>query len=567
MAGFDEELWESCVRGVFEVKTAAKLEAAREGLAAAKAGGVEAADLTAAQEEADAGPALGAAGEVAAAAVTASKEEQARLEAAKQTELKAAGRRKAVATAARGAKEDQVAAALMAVEEEASALKASNKLKKEAALRDGKQARAATLQVAFKEAQAARTGHHPAMATPCVQPSTEPSAAEELQEELEQAELQVVGHPQVMTQEQSQRWMTDQSDQTDEDRASSTEPLFSDKGSDTTQAAASDSSGDTNATEPLNPLVPGAAEPTAEVATVEQTENIWSKSSGDTNATEPLKPLVPGAAEPTAEVPAVPAVMPAVMPVAVPGRQDATAHNGAAEGKHKEASPPPTNITEASRPPTTMLEPSCKRARQCETVEEKRQKPKNAMPEEPNSARDRCSDSYSSGRNGSSHADPSALVSVEPSGQQSAEPASPAEACPLCISCNQPLQSVPLGICIWCSKYVHTGSGDDDDWECYMRLADEEFSCAACALDHGRPVCKGVAEEEDLEVAEEEDLEWQTAGHRWLNQRVVRVFDKQHIEGTVTGWLPPNPNDATEPALFHIRHNDGMCSFALLIYV
>ena len=69
------------------------------------------------------------------------------------------------------------------------------------------------------------------------------------------------------------------------------------------------------------------------------------------------------------------------------------------------------------------------------------------------------------------------------------------------------------------------------------------------------------------EVAEEEDLEWQTTGHRWLNQRVVRVFDEQHIEGTVTGWMPPNPNDATEPALFHIRHDDGLCSFALLVCV
>ena len=101
MAGFGNgcqdrihDLWEDCLRGVFNAKIADKLQAARERLAAATASGVEAVQLDAAQGEA---PALGAVGEGAAAVPTASKEEQARLEAAKQARLKTAREKKTVA--------------------------------------------------------------------------------------------------------------------------------------------------------------------------------------------------------------------------------------------------------------------------------------------------------------------------------------------------------------------------------------------------------------------------------------------------------------------------------------
>ena len=63
---------------------------------------------------------------------------------------------------------------LKAVEEEAAALKPSSKLKQAAALKEAKQKQAATLQAAYDTAQAATAQNHPAVATTCVQPSTEP---------------------------------------------------------------------------------------------------------------------------------------------------------------------------------------------------------------------------------------------------------------------------------------------------------------------------------------------------------------------------------------------------------
>ena len=60
MAGFGNgchdrihDLWEDCLRGVFNAKIADKLQAARERLAAATASGVEAVQLDAAQGETD----------------------------------------------------------------------------------------------------------------------------------------------------------------------------------------------------------------------------------------------------------------------------------------------------------------------------------------------------------------------------------------------------------------------------------------------------------------------------------------------------------------------------------
>jgi len=51
--------------------------------------------------------------------------------------------------------------------------------------------------------------------------------------------------------------------------------------------------------------------------------------------------------------------------------------------------------------------------------------------------------------------------------------------------------------------------------------------------------------------------DWQISGHRWLGKRVLRVFGEQQVGGIVTGWMPPNPQDVSEPVLFHVKHDDG----------
>jgi hypothetical protein len=34
---------------------------------------------------------------------------------------------------------------------------------------------------------------------------------------------------------------------------------------------------------------------------------------------------------------------------------------------------------------------------------------------------------------------------------------------------------------------------------------------------------------------------------------VLRVFGEQQVGGIVTGWMPPNPQDVSEPVLFHVK--------------
>jgi hypothetical protein len=423
------------------------------------------------------------------------------------------------------AKERQ-AGELKAVEEEAAALKANNKPKQATALKEAKQKQVATLQAAYDTAQAAAAQNN----------SNSTLAATPLP---------------------------------DRASASSTEPLFSDNDnrSNSTLAAASDghSSGGSNATDPLVPLVPGGASPTAEVPAevpgVAPTRKFWShmfkvRDSWDAprfwRACTILERLPDGAHEllftngqnitasaaavsinllpydmrlvdclvvpavvPAAVAAALPAMVPVVVPAVVlaaaPAALPAVVPPAVVPAALPAVMPP---VMAPAAPDnsngTTMLEPAYKRARHHNTDEEQRQQPKHASlaagtnlhpwsqlqkhilrqpvptePKEPNGASARCSDSYSSGRNGSSQADSSALGSVEPSAQQSAEPASPAAAAwPRCISCGELLQSVPFRTCIWCNSHVHTVSDDDDKWQCYLQLPDGNFSCESCALGH-----------------------------------------------------------------------------------
>ena len=60
---------------------------------------------------------------------------------------------------------------------------------------------------------------------------------------------------------------------------------------------------------------------------------------------------------------------------------------------------------------------------------------------------------------------------------------------------------------------------------------------------------------------------WQTTGHRWLSKGVLRVFGEQQVGGVATDWMPPNPQDASEPVLFHVKHDDGMHAFNLLVVI
>ena len=53
--------------------------------------------------------------------------------------------------------------------------------------------------------------------------------------------------------------------------------------------------------------------------------------------------------------------------------------------------------------------------------------------------------------------------------------------------------------------------------------------------------------------------EWQSSGHPWINQRVLRLFGNQNFSGVVTGWVPASSADpnAEDPALFHVVYDDG----------
>jgi hypothetical protein len=72
-------------------------------------------------------------------------------------------------------------------------------------------------------------------------------------------------------------------------------------------------------------------------------------------------------------------------------------------------------------------------------------------------------------------------------------------------------------------------------------------------------------DEEDEEDEEEkfaallaQDAMWQTEGHEWIGERVLRVFESGATAGAkVSKWMPANLDAEDEPALWHIVHDDG----------
>ena len=60
--------------------------------------------------------------------------------------------------------------------------------------------------------------------------------------------------------------------------------------------------------------------------------------------------------------------------------------------------------------------------------------------------------------------------------------------------------------------------------------------------------------------------EWRSSGHKWIDQRVISwrcpgfllpcQKTQPWVRGVVTSWLPAS---ADNPALFHVKHDDGEC--------
>ena len=83
------------------------------------------------------------------------------------------------------------------------------------------------------------------------------------------------------------------------------------------------------------------------------------------------------------------------------------------------------------------------------------------------------------------------------------------------------------------------------------------------------------SEEEDSESEQEDadgeeqleanctEIKWQTIDHPWLTQTVVREFGQSgKMVGTVTKWVPADPEDDSNIALFHVVHDDAPCNCA-----
>ena len=79
---------------------------------------------------------------------------------------------------------------------------------------------------------------------------------------------------------------------------------------------------------------------------------------------------------------------------------------------------------------------------------------------------------------------------------------------------------------------------------------------------------EGESEQEDAEGEEQleancTEIKWQTIGHHWLMQKAVCEFEQSgQLVGTVTKWVPADPQDESNIALFHVVHADGSCNCA-----
>ena len=79
----------------------------------------------------------------------------------------------------------------------------------------------------------------------------------------------------------------------------------------------------------------------------------------------------------------------------------------------------------------------------------------------------------------------------------------------------------------------------------------------------GQPEDPAPAEPEGLVAASKANVQpsliWQDQGHAWLDTgtSVLRMFGKIKIRGTVVAWLPPGADPEEDPALWHVKHDDG----------
>ena len=56
--------------------------------------------------------------------------------------------------------------------------------------------------------------------------------------------------------------------------------------------------------------------------------------------------------------------------------------------------------------------------------------------------------------------------------------------------------------------------------------------------------------------AEEQSIDWIMSGHALLGTRVARPFGKRNALGSIVKWVDADDIEG-DPALFHMRHDDG----------
>jgi hypothetical protein len=58
------------------------------------------------------------------------------------------------------------------------------------------------------------------------------------------------------------------------------------------------------------------------------------------------------------------------------------------------------------------------------------------------------------------------------------------------------------------------------------------------------------------DIDSDDELEWQTTGHPFIGEEIIRNFEGRLVHGRITKWVPAGDDDE-EPALWHNVHNEG----------
>ena len=66
-----------------------------------------------------------------------------------------------------------------------------------------------------------------------------------------------------------------------------------------------------------------------------------------------------------------------------------------------------------------------------------------------------------------------------------------------------------------------------------------------------------MSSEEETGGAVDWLTEGKTSGHKFVNKRVAVRHNDELAKGTITMWVPGNDEADDEPALFHVKHDDG----------